>query len=70
MANKKLTPTGQMISQLMNQKHSKTDAIRIVSEIERNQIFNYLYRYKQKPETVGSYFKKHQKKCLRKFLKE
>lgn len=62
-----MIPKEQMISQLEEQKFSRIEALKTVAELERLQIFNQLYAASQRPETVGSYFKKHRTKCQRKF---
>lgn len=56
-----------MIAQLMEQKLSRIEAVRKVNQIEAQQVFNFLYAAKQRKQTVGSYFKTHKSKCLKKF---
>lgn len=54
-----------MAKELMQQNMPRTEAIRKLEEIERNQIFNKIWV--KPPKTVGEYFKKHKTKCQRKF---
>lgn len=49
----------------MNQKLSKQEATNRVDEIFSNIAF--VSSEEKKPQTVGEYFKKNRKKCLRKF---
>jgi hypothetical protein len=62
-----LTPKEQMIAQLKAQLKSEVKAVKIVEQIEIHQKYNYLFAYKQRPKTVGEYFKKHKTQCLKKF---
>ena len=57
----------KLIKQLQKQKLSRAEAVIKLSQIQKDMIFNRLYASKQKPETVGSYYRKFKEKCEKKY---